>query len=253
MKKSVRFILMGLPFYTILISCNKELELLKTDAIGDYVPLKIGNTITYQVDSTVYTNLGTVKSIRSYQMRDRIDSLITDNLGRPSYKIRRSVRSFTDTTKWNDTYSYLITYDSSKQRLELVENNLRFIKLASPIATGVQWNGTSFINTIGNPEIQYLSDWRFVYENARRPFSLNGISYTETISINQRNDSLGNPSNKNFYFEINTSKEVYAKSIGLIFREFLHEAWQPANGNSAAGYYEPNSYGIKMSILSHHF
>jgi len=253
MKISVRSYFYCLVCYMISISCNKELDLLKSETIPDYIPLKIGNTITYQVDSTVYTNLGTIKTIRSYQMRDRIDSLITDNLGRPSYKVRRSVRSFVDSTKWIDTYSYLITYDSSKKRVELVENNLRFIKLASPIVTGVQWNGTSFINTTGNPEIQYLSDWRFTYENVRRPFSVNGISYTETITINQRNDSLGNPSNKNFYYEINKSREVYAKSIGLIFREFIHEAWQPANGSSAAGYYEPNSYGIKLSILSHNF
>jgi hypothetical protein len=227
-------------------------EILKPQILTEYYPLKIGKIITYQVDSTVFTNLGTVKVVRSYQMRDRIDSIIADNLGRPSYKIRRSVRSVIDSTKWIDTYSYLVTYDSSRQRLELVENNLRFIKLASPVSTGVQWNGTSFINN-NIPELQYMSDWRFMYENVRRPFTVNGISYTETITVNQRNDSVGTPSNKNFYFEKTISKEVYSKSIGLIFKEFLHEAWQPANGSSASGYYEPNSYGIKLSILSHNF
>jgi hypothetical protein len=235
-----------------LLSCTKEVEILKPQILTEYYPLKIGKIITYQVDSTVFTNLGTVKVVRSYQMRDRIDSIIADNLGRPSYKIRRSVRSVIDSTKWIDTYSYLVTYDSSRQRLELVENNLRFIKLASPVSTGVQWNGTSFINN-NIPELQYMSDWRFMYENVRRPFTVNGISYTETITVNQRNDSVGTPSNKNFYFEKTISKEVYSKSIGLIFKEFLHEAWQPANGSSASGYYEPNSYGIKLSILSHNF
>lgn len=234
------------------LSCKKDIEVLKPQILTDYYPLKIGNTITYQVDSTVFVNLGTVKTIRSYLMRDRIDSIITDNLGRPSFKVRRSVRSQADSAKWIDTYSYLVTYDSSKQRLELVENNLRFIKLASPLSTGVQWNGTSFINS-SSTELQYLSDWRFIYENVRRPYSVNGISYTETVTVNQRNDSIGTPSNKSFYFEKTISKEVYSKSIGLIYKEFLHEAWQPANGSSAAGYYEPNSYGIKLSILSHNF
>ena len=231
---------------------QKEIEVIKPQILTDYYPLKVGNIITYQVDSTVFVNLGTVKTIRSYLMRDRIDSIITDNLGRPSFKVRRSVRSQTDSTKWIDTYSYLVTYDSSKQRLELVENNLRFIKLASPLSTGVQWNGTSFINS-SSLELQYLSDWRFIYENVRRPYTVNGISYTETVTVNQRNDSIGTPSNKSFYFEKTIAKEVYSKSIGLIYKEFLHEAWQPANGSSAAGYYEPNSYGIKLSILSHNF
>jgi hypothetical protein len=49
------------------------------------------------------------------------------------------------------------------------------------------------------------------------------------------------------------SKEVYAKSIGMIFKEFLHETWQPSNVNSAAGYYEANSYGIKMTMLNNNF
>lgn len=235
-----------------MLSCKKEVDVLKPQILTDYYPLKVGNIITYKVDSTVFVNLGTVKTIRSYIMRDRIDSVITDNLGRPSYKVRRSVRSQLDTTKWADTYSYLVTYDSTQKRLELVENNLRFIKLASPLSTGVQWNGTSFINS-SIVELQYLSDWRFVYENVRRPFSVNGISYTESLTVNQRNDSIGTPTNKNFYFEKTISKEVYSKSIGLIYKEFLHEAWQPANGSSASGYYEPNSYGIKLSILSHNF
>ena len=235
-----------------LISCTKEVEILKPQVLSEYYPLKIGNVITYQVDSTVYINLGTVKVVRSYLMRDRVDSVITDNLGRPSFKVRRSVRSQLDSTKWLDTYSYLVTYDSSRQRLELIENNLRFIKLASPVSTGVQWNGTSFINS-NNQELQYMADWRFIYENVRRPFSVNGISYTETVTVNHRNDSIGTPSNKNFYFEKTISKEVFSKSIGLIYKEFLHEAWQPANGSSASGYFEPNSYGIKLSIISHNF
>jgi len=253
MRASVKWIFALVCLSTIFLSCKKQVDSLKSESIGDYYPLKIGNSIIYSVDSTIYTNLGTSKTVRSYIMKDRVDSIITDNLGRPSFKVRRSIRSSSDTTKWIDTYSYLVTFDTIKQRIELVENNLRFIKLVSPVVTGMQWNGTSFINTVGNPELQYLADWRFTYENVRRPFSVNGISYTETITINQRNDSIGSPSNKNFYFELSRSKEVYSKSIGLIYREFLHETWQPANGSSAAGYYESNSYGIKLSILSHNF
>lgn len=252
MTKNVLKILAFFIVNHAISSCTKEVEILKPQVLTEYYPLKIGNIITYRVDSTVYTNLGTLKVIRSYQMRDRIDSVITDNMGRPSYKVRRSVRSQMDSTKWIDSYSYLVTYDSVRLRMELVENNIRYLKLASPVSAGVQWNGTSFINS-NIPELQYMADWRFIYEQVRRPFTVNGISYTETITVNQRNDSVGSPSNKNFYFEKTFSKEVFSKSIGLIYKEFLHEAWQPANGSSASGYYEPNSYGIKLSILSHNF
>jgi len=235
----------------LLIACKKESAVFKTEKIKDYYPLKVGKYINYKLDSTVYLSLGTKKEVRSYLVQDKIDSIITDNLGRPSYKIKRTIRSNTDTTKWKDLMSYLVTFDST--RLELVEDNQRYLKMVEPISNGFNWKGNSFINTAGIPSIQYLADWKYTYENVRRPFSVNGISYTETVTVNQRNDTSGTATNKKSYFEINYSKEVYSKSIGLIFKEFLHEAWQPPNASSPGGYYEANSYGIRLTIIDHNF
>jgi len=237
--------------FTLFNACKKETEIFRSEKIKDYYPLKIGKYITYKLDSTVYVNLSTVKEIHSYVIQDKIDASITDNLGRPSYKVRRYIRSKTDSTKWNDLGSYLVTYDSTQ--LEVVQDNLRFIKLKEPIATGFNWKGNSYINTLTAPELQYLNYWDYEYEQVRRPFTINGISYTETITVNQQNDSLGSPGNKKFYYEVIFSKEVYAKSIGLIYKEFLHESWQPGNINSPGGYYEANSYGIKMTMINNNF
>jgi hypothetical protein len=199
----------------------------------------------------VYVNLGTEKEVHSYIVRDLVDSIIKDNLERPSYKIKRSIRNLIDTTKWNDLTSYLVTSDSSK--LEYIENNLRYVKLQEPISTGFTWKGNTFINTTSVPELLYLNDWQYIYEQVRRPYSINGISYTETVTVNQRNDSLGTLGDKESFFEQTYSKEVYAKSIGLIYKEFLHEAWQPINVSSSSGYYESNSYGIKLTMLRHNY
>ena len=237
--------------FTLFSACQKETETFRSEKIRDYYPLKIGKFITYKLDSTVYVNLGTVKEVRSYIIQDKIDALISDNLGRPSYKVRRYIRSKTDSTKWNDLGSYLVTYDSTQ--LDVVQDNLRFIKLKEPISKGFNWKGNAYINTLTTPELQYLNDWEYEYEQVRRPFTINGISYTETVTVNQRNDSLGSPGNKKFYYEIIFSKEVYAKSIGLIYKEFLLEGWQPGNINSPAGYYEANSFGIKMTMINNNF
>jgi hypothetical protein len=199
----------------------------------------------------VYINLGTEKEVHSYIIRDLVDSIITDNLERPSYKIKRSIRNLIDTTKWNDLTSYLVTSDSSK--LEYIENNLRYVKLQEPISTGFTWKGNTFINTTSVPELLYLNDWQYIYEQVRRPYTINGISYTETVTVNQRNDSLGTLGDKESFFEQTYSKEVYAKSIGLIYKEFLHEAWQPINVSSSSGYYESNSYGIKLTMLRYNY
>ena len=102
-------------------------------------------------------------------------------------------------------------------------------------------------------ELLYLNDWQYIYEQVRRPYTINGISYTETVTVNQRNDSLGTLGDKESFFEQTYSKEVYAKSIGLIYKEFLHEAWQPINLSSSSGYYESNSYGIKLTMLRYNY
>ena len=235
----------------LLCSCKKETETLTLEVIKDYYPLQIGQTITYKLDSTVYLNLSTEKTIHSYIVQDKVESMIMDNLGRPSYKIKRLVRSKTDSTKWIDQLSYLVTFDDKK--VELIQDNLRFVKLNEPILNGFSWKGNSYINTTNIPEFQFLNEWQYEYAKVKDDFLINGITYPETITVNQHNDSLGTQGNKKFYYEVTYSNEVYAKKIGLIYKEFLHEIWQPSNINSSEGYYEATSYGIKLSIIGKNY
>ena len=230
-----------------LVGCAKETAIIELPTIASYYPLQIGKVITYKLDSTVYLNLGSTKEIHSYVIQDRVDAIINDNAGRPSYKIKRMIRKSSDTTQWQDLTSYLVTIDN--KQLELVDKNLRFISLKEPIRNDFKWNGNSFINTISIPDLQFLDKWEYRYENVGKPYTLNGQNFSETISVLQQVDTLGSPQNKSFYFEIIIAKEVYAKNIGLIYKEFFHETWQPPNANSNNGYYEANSYGIKLSFI----
>ena len=232
-------------------SCKKENEVLIKEKIKDYYPLQVGNSIVYQLDSTVFINFGSEKVVHSYIIKDEVDSLITDNLGRNSFKIKREIRNSIDTTKWDHLMSYLITYDSL--RVELIKDNQRYLIMIDPIKNNIEWSGNSYINTISNPELQYLDQWKYYYSNVNMPHIINNITYPETITIVQRDDIIGDTINKDYYFEVNYSKEVYAKEIGLIHKEFLHEAWQPANSNSNSGYYESNSYGLTLTILNRNF
>jgi hypothetical protein len=65
--------------------------------------------------------------------------------------------------------------------------------------------------------------------------------------VNQVDDVDGDPTNTNTRYEIRYSKEVYAKGLGLVYKEFLHELWQKAPINA----FESNSYGVKLTILDH--
>jgi hypothetical protein len=233
----------------LLSSCAKETTQIDTKLISDYLPLQVGKFITYRLDSTVYVNLNTVKEVHSYVVQDLVDAAITDNLGNPSFRIRRLIRSNTDTTIWKDNASFVIT--PKAKSVEWIENNLRYIKLNEPIRDNFLWRGNSYINSYSNPDLQYLDNWEYIYENVGQPFNGPGLNLPETITVLQRDEILGDPDNKSFYFEINQSKEVFGKGIGLVYKNFLHEAWQPPNITSPSGYYEPNSFGITLTLLNH--
>jgi hypothetical protein len=232
-------------------SCSK-MDQVKTEYIKDYNPIEVGKYITYQLDSTVYVNLNTVKEVHTYIIQDIVDAKITDNLGRDAYRIRRMVRSNVDTTLWNDAASYIIV--PTQHALEVIDNNLRYIKLQEPIRNDFTWKGNNYINSFSDATLQYLDAWDYTYENVATPFTLtNGIAFAETISVNERDEVLGNPGDRSFFWEIDKSFDMYAKGKGLVYREFLHEAWQPPNIQSSEGYFEPNSYGIKLTYLNSNY
>jgi phage pi2 protein 07 len=219
-------------------SCNKSTEVLNTKSIQTFMPLEIGKYILYNLDSTVYTNLGTKIEIRSYQIKDTIQTVTTDNLGRKVFRISRLLRSNTDSNNWKNIFTYNAILDSTK--LEIIESNQRYLKLMLPIKEGFNWKGNTYVNTVSSPDLQFLNNWEYRYLDVDKSITINNVRFNNTISVLQRNDTINNPSNKNVLSEINYSKEIFAENIGLVFKEFKHQVWQPPNANSNSGYYEEN-------------
>ncbi|HEX7846064.1 MAG TPA: hypothetical protein VF476_09725, partial [Chitinophagaceae bacterium] len=77
---------------TLLFSCSKKTEEIETDQVADFVVLQPGKYITYRIDSLVFPNFGRNTEIHKYQQKHVIDALITDNEGRPSYRVYRYLR-----------------------------------------------------------------------------------------------------------------------------------------------------------------
>lgn len=232
----------------LIISCKKENEIFTSESVNDYSFLQVGKYITYNLDSTLYINFGQKDTVISYQAQDVVDAQITDNLGRPAYRIIRYIRKDTS-ANWqpNNTFTVVPTDKS----IEYVENNLRFLKLEMPIKQDFSWKGNSYIDTYSlNSDLQYLDDWDYIYDSIDVPLMINSLNFDSTIKVTERDEFLGqDPSIPGTqYAEKTYAEEKYAKGVGLIYREFLH--WEYQGGQTGVpGYFV--GYGVRLSITGH--
>ena len=243
-----RIILFAFILALVLNACKKQTEDFAGALIEDYSPLIVGKFITYQLDTFKYLPFSLQDTTITYQVKNVIDALIDDNLGRPAYRIIRYIRK-TSQNPWVPDNTFVAVNTGSS--LEFIENNLRFLKLKLPIRDGYSWKGNSYIDTYSlNSEVRYLDDWDYTYEDLNEPFTSGSIQVDSTLKVNQRDEVIGNPEDVTSYSEKNFSTEVYAKSIGLVYQKFLHTEFQPATPG-APGAYSDGSYGVTLTMIDH--
>ncbi len=252
MKNNFYFITLFLIAGLLLARCSKK-DSYTNDQPTVYTNFAVGKFITYRLDSLYYVNFGQKDTTVKYQAKDVVDAAITDNSGRPSWRIIRYLNDTTASGTWKPDITYLVT--ASANTLEVVENNLRFIKLKSPFSEGYTWKGNSYINTQspGNPNTDpnyyYLENWDYTYANVDQPYPAFSTSVENTVTVNQRDEILGTPDNVDAYSERNFSQEVYAKGVGLIYKNFVHWVFQPRTSTYPTGYYD--GYGITLRMIDH--
>jgi hypothetical protein len=232
-----------------LSACKKSTEEFATAPLSDYYPLTIGKYVTYNLDSTVvYQNFGQTLTVNSYQVKLVVDAQITDNLGRPAYRIIRYIRN-TSTDPWVPDNTFMAVNTGTS--VEFIENNFRFLKMREPIFEGETWKGNTYIDTYSlNSNVKYLDDWDYTYDSLNVAAHIGTLTIDSTLKVEQRNEVIGNPSNANSYSEVNIGEEKYAKGIGLIYHKFLHLEYQPpVPGHPGA--YADASYGVTMTMIDH--
>src|ERR1700682_5767350 len=92
----------------IICSCNKSNPLV-TDGPADYYPMHVGNYIIYRMDSLKYIHVGSTDTLISYHAKEVVDDSITDNLGRPSYRVVRYLNDTTESGEWVPSIAYMVT------------------------------------------------------------------------------------------------------------------------------------------------
>lgn len=244
MKKLLLLLIIASPL--IFNACKKSTEVLAVASVSEYYPLQVGKYISYSLDSTIFINFGTKDTVIKYQVKHQIDAQITDNLGRPAYRIIRYIRK-TAANPWvpDNTFAAVPT----EFAVEFVENNMRFLKLKAPVRNGFSWKGNTYIDTESlNSPVKYLNDWDYTYDSVNVKITQGAFTLDSTLKVAQRDEVIGNPTDPNSYSERNFGAEKYAKGIGMIYRDFLHVEYQPPTPGRG-GYKQ--GYGVKMVMIDH--
>jgi hypothetical protein len=247
-------------------SCKHDVETYTSDALTDYLPLTQGKYITYQLDSTVFIGFTLNPELRRYQEKNVVGAPFTDNLGRQSFPIYRSLRDSAGTQPWTAAGTYFIT--PTDKTIEVVENNLRTVRLSLPVKTEFSWKGNGYLpDDAYEPAYNFDNDnsiklWDYRYD-ALQTENIGGAAIADVLSVQHINDSQNVATL--FKAEVDTVKawrdfsvDKYAKGIGLVYQELIMWDLEPqSNINYStspptityAPYYR--GFGVRRTLLEH--
>lgn len=254
MKKILGYTLI-LSTAIILYACNKKDTSLNPTQLIEYMPLQPGKYIHYRLDSMRFIDFGQRDTVVSYDAKDVIDAEVTDNLGRPTFRVVRYLRDLSSTN--DEDYVAKLTYfvTPTREVVEVLEENLKFQKLRLPVNNGFNWHGNSFLPSTPYFELYQFSNdedinlWDYTYSGVNEPAVINDNIYDSTVTVQQVADSSNVPiefpdglAYRNYW------TETYAKNIGLIYKEVVMWEYQPPNSGNP-GF--RSGFGLKLSIIDH--
>lgn len=180
-----------------MMACSSD-DLTEADIGKDYFPLRTGQYQIYSVEATVY-ELGS-PTTSFYQLKTVVvDSFLTTQ-GDYRYVIHRSKRE-DDESDWQYLDTWSVQMDD--REIAVSEGNVSFVRLKFPLRVGLKWNGNEY-NTLGPDDYQL--------ETIRESEVFNDEVFADCISINQHD-------NQDFIVYLDQRREVYARHVGLVYKE----------------------------------
>jgi len=222
-----------------------------------FAPLQVGKYVIFRLDSLNFYYYGQLDTLTHYLAKDSVEEATTDLMGRPSWRV---VRYLSDTlgTAWTPTETYLVT--PTRTTLEVVEDNLRYIKLAFPMDEGYNWTGSTYLPYAPYQDYFDFSDdshlnvqrWNYTYQNVNKPYTIGSQVYDSTTTVLAVNDSINAP-----VIVVDTSfasrtywTETYARNVGLIYRHTELWEYQPPTPNGTQIGYKIG-FEVTFKIVDH--
>jgi len=232
-KKVFPLLLAGIVFLA-LNSCKdkKESPYVVDELSTDYFPLAVNKYITYDVDSLVFNDSTCEEAHQKLLIRHTIVDSFRDKYNRRSFRVE--TRSRAESGDWKPgAVNYLTPLPDG---LEYVENNLRFVKLVFPVEDGRTWQGNA-LNPATDNDLLFLAGWNYRYTNLGVPFTQNDKYYDTTFTVMQVDSTVGDPSKDPESFAMRLyGKEIYARKVGLVYKEFTYWTYDPATTKCKKGW-----------------
>lgn len=208
-------LLLGIFFSVLMGACERVIEELP-QADRAYYPIVQDKYKIYQVDSVVYDEYNCSILNKSYQIKEVIGASFVDGEGQTAHRLERHWRA-NAADPW-----VLVGVWSEKiegNQIQRVEDNQRFVKMVFPVQGTKKWDGITYIRRdtlvpIRGGTIDLYKDWdMFSYQRVGESYldTVSNIVYPEAVQVLQV-DKTNN-------IERRFSTEVYAKGIGMVYKE----------------------------------
>ncbi|MFM1828119.1 MAG: hypothetical protein RL624_360 [Bacteroidota bacterium] len=203
----------------LFFSCQKETTIITGANKNAYLPLAIGKSISYHVDSTVWDDVNSVKTTVKYDLKYVMADTFSDNNKRLTYRVDIYRRANSNSNWKANNVMYITDGDST---VEWFEDNVRFVKMVSPVIENYTWDGNSKVN-LADPDLYYLNGWVYRFTNVGKSFSNGYASYGDAVIVKQKDYQLNDLNTPGVTFVEKTyAQEVFAKNVGLVYRELIH-------------------------------
>jgi hypothetical protein len=203
-----------------LYSCKKDPGV-PFDMGYNYFPDQVGKYVVYNVDSIYYNSFYSPsrKDTFKFQIKEKIESIFTDNEGRPAMRLERYVKYYDKNVPYSEMEWQLRDVwmqNRTVKNAEKIEENVRYLKLIFPLNKDVTWNGNAY-NT--EPEERYK------YNFIDLPRTIGNIHFDSVLQVDQHNET--NLIISKIY------EEKYARNVGMIYKRVVNvDSQYPTSWNS---------------------
>jgi hypothetical protein len=232
-----KLLFISISLLAILASCKKDKEVTAVDVGYGYFPDEVGHYVIYEGDSISYKDdQQEPHDTFRFLTKEIIESVYTDNEGRPTLRIERYTKWFNDTVPYEQmpwTLTDVWAANRTSTTAEKVEENVRYVKLSFPVRENSSWNGNAF---------NYLEEWEYEYDDINTAGTVNNISFDSVATVLQ--NDVENLVDRKY------GVEKYAKNVGLVYKELLLLKKQPKDSIDYPPYEDTMGVSFHLKVRS---